>query len=165
MRRLNAIQEILTQMNLGDTPGFTLEGLKREELIVMNSMILHEVYFANLGASEMSQSFRDALDRDFGSVERWQAEFVAMGKGKGGGSGWVLLTYVQRDSRLVNQWASDHTCSIAGATPILALDMYEHSYHMDYGAKSGLYVDAFMKNINWHNVERMYSVANSNSVR
>ena len=45
----------------------------------------------------------------------------------------------------------------AGATPILALDMYEHSYHMDYGAKAAAYVDAFMENINWGNVAKLYA--------
>ena len=52
--------------------------------------------------------------------------------------------------------AADHTCCLAGATPILALDMYEHSYHMDYGAKAAAYVDAFMNNINWENVATLY---------
>lgn len=55
-----------------------------------------------------------------------------MGKALGSGSGWVLLTYSPRDGKLVNQWAADHAHTIAGATPILALDMYEHSYHIDY---------------------------------
>ena len=66
--------------------------------------------------------------RDFGSVERWRAEFMAMGKALGGGSGWVLLAWSPRDDRLVNQWAADHTTTLAGGRPILALDMYEHSY-------------------------------------
>ena len=72
-----------------------------------------------------------------------------MGKALGGGSGWVLLTYSHRDSRLVNQWASDHSMTLAGGTPILALDMYEHAYAIDYGAKAGAYVDAFMGAVNW----------------
>ena len=59
-----------------------------------------------------------------------------MGKALGGGSGWVLLTWSPRDRKLVNQWASDHCHTLAGATPILALDMYEHSYHIDFGAKA-----------------------------
>jgi len=79
-----------------------------------------------------------------------------MGKALGGGSGWVLLTYSDRDKKLVNQWAADHTCCLTGGSPILALDMYEHSYHMDYGAKAAAYVDAFMSNINWENVSALY---------
>src|SRR3546814_10572970 len=93
----------------------------------------------------------------FGSVDRWRAEFTAMGKALGGGSGWVLLTHSPRDNRLINQWASDHAHTLAGATPILALDMYEHSYHMDYGAKAGAYVDAFMQNIHWPKVAQRYA--------
>jgi Fe-Mn family superoxide dismutase len=49
----------------------------------------------------------------------------------------------------VNQWAADHTMSLAASSPILVLDMYEHAYAMDYGAKAGTYVDAFMQAINW----------------
>jgi hypothetical protein len=71
--------------------------------------------------------------------------------------GAVTLTWSPRDRKLVNQWAMDHTTTLAGATPILALDMYEHSYHMDYGARAAVYVDAFMAAINWPNVARAYS--------
>jgi len=71
-----------------------------------------------------------------------------MGRAQGGGSGWALLAWSHRDSRLLNTWTSDHTCNLAGATPILALDMYEHSYHMDFGAAAAKYVDAFMNNLN-----------------
>jgi Fe-Mn family superoxide dismutase len=71
-------------------------------------------------------------------------------------SGWVILTYAPRDTRLVNQWAADHTCSLAGGVPLLALDMYEHAYHIDYGAQAAAYVDAFMQNIHWDRVVRRY---------
>ena len=102
------------------------------------------------------QPLIDATNELEPEYERWAAEFSFMGKAQGGGSGWVLLTYSHRDRKLVNQWAADHTCSLAGATPILALDMYEHSYHVDYGAKAAAYVDASMNNINWANVARLY---------
>lgn len=134
-----------------------INGLKREELIATNSMILHELYFDSLGGSGQAEgSLPAALTRDFGSYERWQAEFSAMGKAQGGGSGWVLLIYSHRDKKLVNQWAADHTSHLADDTAILALDMYEHSYHMDYGAKAAACVDAFMQNINWANIARLY---------
>src|SRR5215510_3352937 len=83
------------------------------------------------------------------SFRRWARQF-------GGGSGWVLLTYSPRDKRLLNQWASDHTTALAGGRPILALDMFEHSYHIDYGAKSAVYVDAFMNVIRWDNPAKLY---------
>jgi Fe-Mn family superoxide dismutase len=80
-----------------------------------------------------------------------------MGKAEGGGSGWVILTYSPRDKRLVNCWAADHTTTLAGGRPVLVLDMYEHAYHMDYGAKAAAYVDAFMQNIRWDNATSLYT--------
>lgn len=157
VKRLNAITEQLANLDFSKTPVFQINGLKREELIAANSMILHELYFDGLGESDgPTGALKDAILRDFGSVERWVAEFSFMGKAQGGGSGWVLLCWSHRDQRLVNQWAADHTCNLAGGTPILALDMYEHSYHMDYGARAAAYVDASMNNINWANVARLY---------
>jgi Fe-Mn family superoxide dismutase len=137
--------------------GFLINGLKREQLIAMNSMILHELFFDGLGEqSEPQGSLHEAMTRDFGSFERWRAEFVAMGKALGGGSGWVLLSWSPRDRKLVNQWAADHCHTLAGGTPILALDMYEHSYQMDFGVKAAGYVDCFMEAIRWQNVERHF---------
>lgn len=156
VKRLNAITEQLQALDFAKAPVFVINGLKREELIAMNSMILHELYFDSLGATEMSPEMSAQITRDFGSLDRWQAEFTAMGKALGGGSGWVLLSLAHRDRKLINQWAADHTCNLAHATPILALDMYEHSYHIDYGAKAAAYVDAFMGNINWTSVARCY---------
>lgn len=157
VKRLNAITAQLAELDFATAPVFVVNGLKREELVATNSMILHELFFASLGEeSEPDTTMREVLVRDFGSVERWRAEFGAMGKALGGGSGWVLLTYSPRDGKLVNQWAADHTTTLAGGRPILALDMYEHSYHMDYGAKAAAYVEAFNQAINWTNVRRFY---------
>ena len=71
----------------------------------------------------------------------------------------MLLTYSHRDNRLTNQWANDHTMTLAGATPILTLDMYEHAYAMDYGAKAAAYVDAYMGAVNWAAADRLYAKA------
>jgi superoxide dismutase, Fe-Mn family len=157
VKRLNAITAELETLDFATAPVFVINGLKREELIASNSMILHELYFDGLSSEgEPDKELRSTLIRDFGSLEKWQAQFAAMGKALGGGSGWVLLTHSRRDNKLINQWAADHTCCLAGASPILALDMYEHSFHMDYGAKAAAYVDAFMNNINWENVSVLY---------
>jgi Fe-Mn family superoxide dismutase len=157
VKRLNVITAQLVSLDFATAPVFVINGLKREELIATNSMILHELYFDGLGAEgEADRALRDALVKDFGSVDRWRTEFVAMGKAMGGGSGWVLLTYSPRDRKLVNQWAADHTHGLAGSSPLLALDMYEHSYHMDYGAAAAKYVDAFMENIRGENVSRLH---------
>jgi len=157
VKRLNLIEEKLAEIDPNSAPGFLINGLKREELIAMNSMILHELFFAGLGEqSEPGAALRAGLARDFGSYERWRTEFIAMGKALGGGSGWVLLSWSPRDRKLVNQWAADHCHTLAGGTPILALDMYEHSYHIDFGAKAATYVDTFMVAIRWKNVDRVF---------
>lgn len=157
VKRLNLIQEKLAELDFGSAPGFLLNGLKREELVAMNSMILHELFFDGLGEeSAPGEALREALARNFGSYERWQAQFATMGKALGGGSGWVLLSWSPRDGKLVNQWASDHCHALAGGMPILALDMYEHAYHMDFGAGAGNYVDSFMKSIRWGNADRLF---------
>jgi len=161
VKRLNAIRAELRQARPGAMAGFQLNGLKREELIASNSMLLHELYFDSLGAAgqPMAPAMALALAGSFGSVERWREEFVAMGKALGGGSGWVLLSFQPREGTLVNQWASDHGHALAGATPVLALDMYEHAYHLDHGAAAGAYVDAFMAQIDWGKVYQRYQQA------
>ena len=158
VNRLNAITTELADLDFTTAPGFVINGLKREELIAANSMILHELFFASLGGASVPEGeLREVLIRVFGGLDRWRAEFSAMGKAQGGGSGWVLLTWSPRDCKLVNQWAMDHTTTLAGGRPILALDMYEHAYHMDYGAKAAAYVDAFIEAINWANVGNAYA--------
>ena len=161
VKRLNAIRGQLAATPFATAPGYLLNGLKREELIATNSMLLHELYFASLGGDgrTMVPAMALALAANFGSVQRWREEFVAMGKALAGGSGWVLLTFQPREGSLVNQWAGDHTQALAGGVPILALDMYEHAYALDYGAAAGAYVDAFMDNLNWAPVYERYQHA------
>ncbi|MET1085035.1 MAG: Fe-Mn family superoxide dismutase [Burkholderiales bacterium] len=160
LKRLNAITEQLESLDFAKTPGYVLSGLKREELVALNSTLLHELYFASLGGEgKPTRAMADALARDFGSVDRWRDEFVAMGNALGGGSGWVLLVYGPRDRRLVNQFAAEHSQAVAGGIPLVALDMYEHAYHMDFGANAKAYVDAFMRNLDWKAAEERYEDA------
>jgi Fe-Mn family superoxide dismutase len=161
VRRLNSIADQLASLNFDEAPGFLINGLKREELIASNSMILHELYFAGLGEpNEPGTALVEALTRDFGSVARWRSEFVAMGKAQGGGSGWVILSHGQRAGRLINVWASDHTTTLADGVPILALDMYEHAYHMDFGARAADYVTASVGAINWSYADQIFGESN-----
>jgi Fe-Mn family superoxide dismutase len=157
VRRLNSISEQLTNLDYEKAPVFVINGLKREELMAMNSMILHECYFAGLGEPNgPGSALAEAINRDFGSLERWRSQFAAMARAQGGGSGWVILTHIARDDRLVNAWAQDHTTTLAGGLPLLALDMYEHSYHIDFGAKAADYVTSTMNVLNWSNADRLY---------
>ena len=165
VKRLHAIRTELASLDWTAASVFRINGLKREELVAANSMNLHELYFASLGgdgvlkAAGKPAGFGVGLKRDFGSVERWQGEFVALATALGGGSGWALLSWSGRENRLINHWAADHTHLLAGATPILALDMYEHAYHMDFGANAKAYVAAFMQNIDWDAVALRYAAA------
>ena len=161
VKRLRAIRKQLEELDWSSAPVFVINGLKREELVAANSAYLHELYFDALGGDGVlpSSGFSVALTRDFGSVDRWRTEFTSLAKAMGGGSGWAILAWSSREGRLINHWAADHTHLLAGATTVLALDMYEHSYHMDFGAKAAAYVDAFMKNIRWDAVYRRYGAA------
>ena len=161
VKRLRAIRKQLEELDWSSAPVFVINGLKREELVAANSAYLHELYFDALGGDGVlpSSGFSVALSRVFGSVDRWRTEFTSLAKAMGGGSGWAILAWSSREGRLINHWAADHTHLLAGATTVLALDMYEHSYHMDFGAKAAAYVDAFMKNIRWDAVYRRYGAA------
>ena len=161
VKRLGAIRKQLDELDWSSAPVFVINGLKREELVAANSAFLHELYFDALGGDGVLPScgLSVAMTRDFGSVDRWRTEFTALAKAMGGGSGWAILAWSSREGRLINHWAADHTNLLAGATPVLALDMYEHAYHMDFCAKAAAYVDAFMKNIRWDAVYRRYGAA------
>jgi Fe-Mn family superoxide dismutase len=161
VNRLGAIENEFAKLDVSTAPGFMLNGLKREELLAMNSMILHEAYFNSLGSGGGSpgEKLSTQIKRDFGSEKIWRDQFAAMGKALGGGSGWVLLTWSPRAGRLVNQWAFDHTMTAADGRVLIALDMYEHAYHMDYGAKGAAYVDAFMGALSWKAANDAYSFA------
>ena len=168
LRRLNAIRKRLAGLDWARAPAFEINGLKREELIAASSVILHEIYFDSLGGKgdspptgreEPPAELARALERDFGSVAAWRAEFTAIAKALAGGSGWAILAWSARLGRLVNQWAADHAHGLAAATPILALDMYEHAYHLDFGAKAAAYVDQAMGNLNWERIGARYRSA------
>lgn len=160
VKRLAAIRAEFAELDIAAAPVFQINGLKREELIAWNSMILHELYFAGLGTGEvLSPALGKAIERSFGSLDRWAAEFAAMGKALGGGSGWVLLVWSPRDKLLTNQWAADHSMTLAGCVPLLALDMYEHAYAMDFGAKAAAYIDGFMKGFHWGRANRIFAAA------
>jgi len=162
LRRLNAIEKRLADFDWRSVANFDINGIKREQLIAANSVILHEVYFDSIGeegGEALSGDIAKAIEHYFGGFEQWRDEFTAMGKAIAGGSGWVVLTWSDRFNRLTNEWASEHSQNLAGSIPILALDMYEHAHHIDYGSNAAAYVDAFMQNIHWGRVNARYQRA------
>src|SRR5262249_15031913 len=117
------------------------------------------------GLGDPPAELADALERDFGSFTAWRVEFTSMAKALADGSGWVILAWSERLGQLVNQWATDHAHGLPGATPILALDMYEHAYHLDFGAKAATYIDQLMANLNWGRIGARYRLAIGEAAR
>ncbi len=161
LRKLNALTKEIESLDPATAPPGALNRLKRDQALVLNSTLLHELYFSCLGGDGriVPEPLAAAMARDFGSVDRWRQEFVALAHGMAGGSGWVILSWVPRDGALINQIGFDHTQSVASAQPILAIDMYEHAYHIDFGTNAQAYVATFMRNIDWNTVLGRYEDA------
>jgi superoxide dismutase, Fe-Mn family len=173
VRRLNAVRRELAALDAEVSP-HVVRGLKGQEISLMGSVALHELYFGNLGGfrragpnsglgrpdwHEVPDTFAAEIAADFGSANAWRREFVAMAQSLAGDAGWVLLTYARRQKRFLNHIATDHTQATVDAAPVLVLDMYEHAYEMDYGANATAYIDAFFKNINWDAVLKRIDAA------
>jgi Fe-Mn family superoxide dismutase len=146
------LQQALADSN---TPPYVYNGLKREQLMRTGSVVLHELYFANLGGGgKASSSGRSAIAASFGTFDAWETEFRKIAQGLGGGSGWVVLGYNEKLGVLENYGMADHATGPIDVTPILVLDMYEHAYHMDFGAAAARYIDAFLDNVQWDAVDQ-----------
>ena len=154
VKTLNAVKQQLTQaLAVPDTPPFVYNGLKREHLMRTGSVVLHELYFENLGGNgQADNDARTSIAKQFGTFDRWEAEFRKIAQGLGGGSGWVILGYNTHLDTIENYRLWDHLHFPASTVPLLVMDMYEHSYQMDYGAAAAKYIDAFFQNINWDSV-------------
>jgi Fe-Mn family superoxide dismutase len=166
VKRLNLIEQQLGSLP-ADAPPYQVGSLKREELIAANSMVLHELYFANLGGSGGADgTAANLLKSAYGSLGAWEQDFRQTALSLGGGSGWVLVAYDRRRRALHNWWSWDHAHHVAGgAEPVLVLDLYEHAYHMDYGAATKAYVDAFLANMRWDEVNRRVEAAQGGGAR
>jgi superoxide dismutase, Fe-Mn family len=158
VNRLNAIVAQLELLDRAKTPSEVIHRVKRDEFTALNSMLLHELYFASIGGDgrAVPAEMTAALTRDFGSLNCWRDEFIGLAESLAAAqsAGWVLLTFVPRDGRLINHVATDDGHAVTGGIPVLALDMYEHAYHLEFGANATAYIAAFMRNIDWKTTER-----------
>ena len=131
-----------------------LRGLKTEETFCLNGAKLHEWYFDNLGGKggEASGRALELINRDFGSYQKFEAEFKATGLAV---RGWVVLAYDMDDEKLHIFGQDAHNVGVPwGAYPLFVLDVYEHAYGIDYGVKRAPYIEAFMKNVDWVEVNK-----------
>jgi len=161
VKALNVVKQRLAEaLEVKDFPAFVYNDMKREHLIRTGSVVMHELYFDNLGGNGTAGAdMRQTLAAAFGSYDAWETEFRRIGAGLGGGSGWVMLASNRHTGLLENYWLADHAHSAPHSVPLLVMDMYEHSYQMDYGAAAARYIDAFFANINWEVVSKRLSSA------
>ncbi len=155
---VNKVNEIRQKLETADRSAANqtyseIRELKVELSFALDGVKLHEAYFDNLGGKggQPTGEVADAINREFGSFEKWAEDFKASGISA---RGWVVLAYDMENDTLFNYIADDHnTYGIWNAIAILVLDTYEHAYMIDYGVKRPPYIDAFMRNIDWSVVE------------
>jgi Fe-Mn family superoxide dismutase len=159
VKNLNRVEQELAKIN-SDTPPFAVVALRERELTFRNSKCLHEAYFGNLGGNgKRSGAIESALAAAYETSARWEQHLRATGLGLGGGSGWAILGLELDTGALRTFWSGNHTQVLATSVPLLVLDMYEHSYQMDFGAAAARYIDAFFANVNWEEVDRRFEKA------
>ena len=119
--------------------------------------ILHEMFWNNMspnGGGEPSGKLLEKIEEDFGSYENWKKEFKAAAKSA---SGWALLVYIPYTNELHNVGVDNHDeGAVWGAHPILAMDVWEHSYYHDYGPDRGSFIDNFFELVDWMDVQENF---------
>lgn len=159
VRNLNRVEQELAQIT-ADTPPFVVAALRERELTFRNSKTLHEAYFKNLGGDGKRSGAIDAALREaYGTIARWEQHMKATALGLGGGSGWAILALELDTGALRTIASGHHTQGLAFSVPLLVLDLYEHSYQIDYGAGVARYIDAFFSNVNWDEVNARFERA------
>ena len=147
-------EKIAELIHNGDVASPVYAELTRRLGFEYNGMVLHEYYFENLkqngpGTPDKGSAFLSAVESSFGSYEVWKDDFVAVGKMRG--VGWAICYADPRSGRLSNHWITLHEQGhVAGFTPVLVMDVWEHSYLLDYKpADRPKYIEAFFQNIAW----------------
>ncbi len=148
----NKLAELMKDKEAG-TPEFA--ELHRRFGWEWNGMRLHELYFSNIGKHSVplgERTLKAKIESTWGSVENWEKEFRGMAAMRG--IGWVILSYDKKEGKLFNVWINEHDGGLlAGAVPLLVMDVFEHAFMLDYGVKRADYINAFMSAVDWHAVE------------
>ena len=127
--------------------------LKVELSFAVGGIKNHEIYFEHLGGAggDPPGQVADLIKRDFGSVDAWRSDLKATGMG---GRGWAWTAYDWDEGRLFNYIGdAQNTFPIWNATPLVALDVYEHAYFLDYRTDRASYIDAFFDNLDWATID------------
>jgi Fe-Mn family superoxide dismutase len=135
------------------------ETLQRQKSSRGNSVVLHELYFDGLApkATDPAEAVRKAVEKRFGSLEKWAADFVASAKSA---AGWAVLVVHPVNGRLYNVVSDEHAQGpLWLAAPLVVIDVYEHAYYVDYQNRKADYVEKFLKFIDWAEVDKRYRAA------
>lgn len=160
VQNTNAIGKMLEDLrNSNRERGLIYQALERRLSWEMNGMILHELYFENLGPNaslkEKSAFYREIVQA-FGSFEKWRENLIAVGMTRG--IGWVILFRDPIKRKLYHLWVDNHNINLlAGGKPLLVMDVWEHAYLTAYGLNRLEYIQAFIKNIRWDVVEQRFA--------
>ncbi len=159
VKNTNAILAKITEYKKdSETHAIALAELTRRFGFEFNGMRLHELYFESLGGNGTISdgTLKELIEKRWGSVDAWKAEFQAMGVMRG--IGWVLLVHDEKTNTLHNVWISDHELGHLGGLPVLlAMDVWEHAFMVDYlPAQRSEYINAFFNTLNWSTVEKRF---------
>lgn len=159
VKSVNTLIQALEEMKQGDQDrSLAFGALKRRFGWEYDGMRLHELYFENLGKTEdlpVKSDLYMKIEKDFGSYENWKKDFLSTGLMRG--IGWVILYVDPIKGRLFNTWINEHDLGhLAGGTPLLVMDVWEHAYITEYGLDRARYIDMFMYNLNWEVVGERY---------
>lgn len=158
VKNSNLIIDKVNEMRIdSEKNSYAISEIMRRFGFEYNGMRNHEVYFDTLsgGSSSLNNSsiLIKQIEKDFISFDKWLSEFKTLAMTRG--IGWAMLYYDRKDNRLLNAWVDEqHLGQLQDCTLILALDMWEHSFVMDYmpsGKKN--YIEDFFSNLNWVKVE------------
>lgn len=160
VNNFNKLNDILVQLEKDDkfsTPQYA--ELNRRFGWEFNGMRLHEYYFENMTKEPAPRpadtELFQAIQKEFGSYEMFEKDFKSMGAIRG--IGWVVLYYDAQAERLFNTWVNEHDAGhLAGAAPVLVMDVFEHAFMLDYGLKRVDYIAAFFAAIDWHIAEKRF---------
>jgi len=154
VKKANEIEEKLSgvDLTLSNQIFSELRALKTEYSFALGGIKNHELYFSLLGGDRALPSGKllEKIEQDFGSYDNWTADFKATGMAA---RGWVFLVYDRDSQKLFNHLGdSQNTYAVWNADVLMAMDVYEHAYFIDYGVKRADYIEAFLKNLDWQKV-------------
>ncbi|MCC2630736.1 MAG: manganese/iron superoxide dismutase-like protein superoxide dismutase, Fe-Mn family [Candidatus Paceibacter sp.] len=160
----NLVQEKMKElMSDSEKNAYLLGELQRRFSFEFNGMRNHEYYFMSLadGAKPLpaDSKLKAQIEKQFGSFDAWLAQFKAIAMTRG--IGWAMLYWDKEMKQLTHAWVDEqHLGQLNSTSLVLGLDMWEHSFYMDYGTNKKGYVDAFFENLNWEVIERFFEYAN-----